>query len=220
MRSNLSRFARVFTLFGLLFLPASAFAQIPPAPQTIPSHFEIPAATAECAPEVCQWWEKLRQAGRTATAAQLRKEEAFKADAELRYQTNNKKFLLSDDDRAKLTDDVVHTGRDYLAVLHSAPGDSPRIPLTDSKLRPVVVRRIKALYTEEARQNKIQGNVLLSAVFQADGTVSTLRVVRGLPDGLTETAIEAAKQILFLPAVKDGTFVSVRLNIEFSFSLY
>jgi outer membrane biosynthesis protein TonB len=44
--------------------------------------------------------------------------------------------------------------------------------------------------------------------------------VRQLPDGLTEEAIKALRQIRFRPATKNGTPVSVRMNIEFSFTIF
>lgn len=92
-------------------------------------------------------------------------------------------------------------------------------PMTAS-LRPTILYREKAKYTEEARQNKIQGTVVLQVVFHANGSITEVKVVRGLPDGLTEKAIEAARKIRFNPAVKNGTPVSVRGTLEFSFNLY
>ncbi len=87
-------------------------------------------------------------------------------------------------------------------------------------LRPTILYKEKAKYTEEARQNKVQGTVVLNVVFTGDGRVTNIRVVRGLPDGLTEKAIEAAQKIRFRPAVKNGSPVSVRGNLEFTFNLY
>lgn len=92
-------------------------------------------------------------------------------------------------------------------------------PMTAS-LKPTILYKERAKYTEEARQNKIQGAVVLSLVFNANGSISEIRVVRGLPDGLTEKAIEAARKIRFNPAVKNGTPVSVRGTLEFNFNLY
>lgn len=89
-----------------------------------------------------------------------------------------------------------------------------------ASLRPTILYKEKAKYTEEARQNKIQGTVVLNVVFTADGRITNIRVVRGLPDGLTEKAIEAAQRIRFNPAVKAGVPVSVRGNLEFTFNLY
>lgn len=86
--------------------------------------------------------------------------------------------------------------------------------------KPTILSREKARYTEEARQNKVQGTVVLSVIFQADGRITNIRTIRGLPDGLTEKAIEAAQKIRFQPATKNGQAVSVRGNLEFTFNLY
>ena len=92
-------------------------------------------------------------------------------------------------------------------------------PMTAS-LRPTILYREKAKYTEEARQNKVQGTVMLQVVFHVNGSITDIKVIRGLPDGLTEKAIEAAKKIRFNPAVKNGSPVSVRGQLEFNFNLY
>ncbi len=86
-------------------------------------------------------------------------------------------------------------------------------------LRPSIIYQEKAKYTEMARQYYVQGTVIISVIFGANGRLSDPKVKRGLPLGLTETAIEAAEKIRFTPAMKDGKPVSVRLAIEFTFNL-
>ena len=100
------------------------------------------------------------------------------------------------------------------------PYGSGNIRAMGPNLRPIILYREKAKYTEEARQNRIQGTVMLNIVFGADGVVHNIRVVRGLPMGLTETAIEAAQRIRFHPATENGKAVSVSATLEFSFALY
>jgi len=75
-------------------------------------------------------------------------------------------------------------------------------------------------YSEEARRNQITGRVLLRAVFASSGEVVDIRAVDTLPFGLTEKAIAAARQIKFLPAMKNGHAVSVYMNLEYNFNLY
>jgi TonB family protein len=87
-------------------------------------------------------------------------------------------------------------------------------------MRPIVTTRDKAKYTEIARQNRIYGVVVLSVIFAADGTLNRARVLRPLPFGLTGQALLAVEKIRFTPALKDGQPVSVRGNLEYSFSLY
>ena len=85
--------------------------------------------------------------------------------------------------------------------------------------RPQIVGRPTPGYTEEARRAQVEGAVRLSVVLGADGTVSEIRVVHGLGYGLDERAIEAARQLRFVPAQKDGHKVSVRVFLEFKFTL-
>jgi TonB family protein len=94
------------------------------------------------------------------------------------------------------------------------------IPVMGPELRPTILYREKAKYTEEARQHKVEGTVVLTVVFGADGRIQDIRTVRGLPEGLTETSIEAAQKIRFHPAILNGKPVSVRATLEFSFALY
>jgi hypothetical protein len=49
--------------------------------------------------------------------------------------------------------------------------------------------------------------------------VIIVRVVRGLPYGLTEKAIEAAKKLRFTPAIIDGRSVEVEMKLVYNFSL-
>jgi TonB family protein len=88
----------------------------------------------------------------------------------------------------------------------------------NSKAR--VLSKPEPQYTEEARKNQITGTVVLRAVFTSGGQVTNIRSVSGLPYGLTERAIAAARQIRFTPAMKDGRPVSMYIQLEYNFNLY
>ena len=98
-------------------------------------------------------------------------------------------------------------------------GGSGGIFQATASLKPTITFREKARYTEQARQNRVQGSVLVTAIFTADGRVTAIRVTRGLPDGLNEEAIKAAQKIRFTPAMKNGQPVAVRMQMEFTFNL-
>jgi TonB family protein len=88
----------------------------------------------------------------------------------------------------------------------------------NSKAR--ILSRPEPQYTEEARKNQVSGTVVLRAVFSSSGQVTNIRTVSGLPHGLTERAMAAARQIRFSPATKDGRPVSQYIQIEYNFNLY
>lgn len=75
-------------------------------------------------------------------------------------------------------------------------------------------------YTEEARRNQITGTVMLRVVFSSSGEIVQIRALRTLPFGLTERAIEAARQIKFVPATRGGRPVSMHMQLEYNFNLY
>jgi TonB family protein len=89
-----------------------------------------------------------------------------------------------------------------------------------------VTTRVKVLskpepgYTDQARSAGISGTVILRAVFSATGTVDHILVIRSLPGGLTEQAIQAAKKIKFMPATKDGKMVSMLMELQYNFSVF
>jgi len=72
-------------------------------------------------------------------------------------------------------------------------------------------------YSAEGRTLRLEGDVVLDLVFQADGTVQVNRVISGLGHGLDEAAERAARQIKFKPAKRDGQPVDfpARVRIEF-----
>src|SRR5215211_7406071 len=79
----------------------------------------------------------------------------------------------------------------------------------------------KAVYTDRARKKKVHGSVRLKILLGADGQVGTVTVehIKGWKKmqkyGLTDNAINAAKQIRFTPKVVNGTPVSVLVTREY-----
>jgi len=60
----------------------------------------------------------------------------------------------------------------------------------------------------------------LSVIFASDGRIIIEKVIQGLPNGLTDNAIAAAKKIRFNPATKDGKPINLRSALEYSFDTY
>jgi periplasmic protein TonB len=98
-------------------------------------------------------------------------------------------------------------------------GDERIYPPGQGVKSPQILSKTKPKYTEEARRDKIQGVVTLTAIFRKDGTIADIRVTRGLGYGLDEEAMKAAALIKFIPGRKDGNSVNVRAKLEFTFSL-
>jgi TonB family protein len=74
-------------------------------------------------------------------------------------------------------------------------------------------------YTPEAKQLKVQGDVVLRVTFTASGHVVVQGLVHGLGHGLDEEARRVAAQIRFRPATRNGQAVDLTTNITISFQL-
>jgi TonB family protein len=75
------------------------------------------------------------------------------------------------------------------------------------------------IYTEEARNLKLEGEVLLEVQFLANGQLHVNRVVRGLGHGLDEAAIAAANKMHFKPAQRTGQAVDSTAVVHVVFQL-
>jgi len=105
-----------------------------------------------------------------------------------------------------------------------ASADVPA-PMAHSHVEEAAARAIPAeilskpvpAYTAEAKNLRIEGEVLLEVVLGASGNLRVVRVVRGLGHGLDDNAVKAAQQIHFKPATRDGqpTDSTVVLHIIF-----
>lgn len=75
-------------------------------------------------------------------------------------------------------------------------------------------------YTEDARRSFVEGSVELLVIFNANGTIGGVFVVKPLPAGLSASAMAAARQIRFEPAVRNGKPVTIVKRIVYSFKFY
>ena len=84
---------------------------------------------------------------------------------------------------------------------------------------PTLVREVRPIYTDEARRQRIEGDVILDIVVRSDGSVGSIRVKRSLGGGLDQRAIDAVRQWRFNPAKRHGTPVDVAVEVAVEFKL-
>lgn len=83
-----------------------------------------------------------------------------------------------------------------------------------------ILSKPRPAYTDLARFYAVQGTVIAKVTFLATGEVGSIELVKKLPFGLADQAIDAARRIRFTPPFVDGKAVNVVKVIEFSFTIY
>lgn len=84
---------------------------------------------------------------------------------------------------------------------------------------PVKISAPQPQYTEIARKARIQGVVIVQAIINKQGEVTNVKVLKGLPMGLSEEAVKAIKRWTFKPATLNGKPVDVYYNLTVNFRL-
>jgi len=84
---------------------------------------------------------------------------------------------------------------------------------------PRVIYKVEPQYTEQARDARLQGTVILFVVVTSDGRPTELKVLRPLGLGLDEAALECVRRWKFNPGLKEGVPVPVQATIEVNFRL-
>jgi TonB family protein len=75
-------------------------------------------------------------------------------------------------------------------------------------------------FSQAARKAKFQGVVSLNVVIDTSGTISDMKIERGLGLGLDEQAFDCLKKWRFTPATHNGEPVNMRMHVEIDFHLY
>jgi periplasmic protein TonB len=84
---------------------------------------------------------------------------------------------------------------------------------------PVKINAPQPKYPEAARRAKMQGVVVLECTISKQGNVEDVKVLRGLPLGLTESAVDAVNKWKFKPSTLNGRPVEVIYVLTVRFTL-
>jgi protein TonB len=91
-----------------------------------------------------------------------------------------------------------------------------RVPITSGDQ--VVSHEVEPSYPYLAKQQKVQGSVLLRALVSKSGDIQDLQVLKG-PTMLAEAARDAVKQWRFKPYYQDGQPVETEAQIRVNFTI-
>ena len=88
-----------------------------------------------------------------------------------------------------------------------------------SDKEPVVKKSVNPVYPEEAKAKGMEGKVYISILVDTGGKVKEAKVLKSDNPVFDTPAMDAARQWLFSPAIKDGKAVEAWLTMPFMFKL-
>ncbi len=108
-----------------------------------------------------------------------------------------------------------------IGIPEAPPEPAPDGPIyvTGDVQKPEKVSSPAPQYTEIARKARIQGVVILQSIIDEQGNVTEVSILKGLPMGLSESAMDAVRQWKFKPATLNGKPVAVYFNLTVNFQL-
>ncbi|HKR00875.1 MAG TPA: TonB family protein [Pyrinomonadaceae bacterium] len=142
------------------------------------------------------------------------------ADSADKYLALSSKLSRS---KAEEWNDRAELLRDYAQLSGASEATGPSFKVYSTRevtTKARILFRQEPMYTEDARKHSVSGTVVLRAVLAFDGRVRGIRVVSGLPYGLTSASIKSARRIKFEPATIDGQPVSQYIQIEYNFNIF
>ena len=116
------------------------------------------------------------------------------------------------------------TGGNEAPVAPPPPPPPPPVPSGPMRVggavkAPIVANRAQPEYTEAARKARIAGTVIVEAIIDKNGNVDQVRLVKGLPMGLSEQAMNAVRKWKFKPGTMNGQNVDTIFNLTVTFQL-
>ena len=104
------------------------------------------------------------------------------------------------------------------AVPKFVPVTPQRVRISQGVTKGLLIQKVEPTYPTLARAARVQGEVILSAVIDANGQITNLQLVSGHPM-LVPNAIAAVKLWRYKPYLLNGAPVEVETTITVIFSL-
>lgn len=109
-----------------------------------------------------------------------------------------------------------------LKSLYSSESGSVSASLVDGAqvtTRAKLLSDHKVTYPEEAKENSVEGPVVMDLVIDSNGKVVDAKLIKGPGHGLNEAALAATSKFVFSPAMMGDKAVSVRIRYTYRFVL-
>ena len=121
---------------------------------------------------------------------------------------------LTSDDQPASGADALNSGLVQASSQPAAPVS--KLAVGGDVKQAVLISSVPPMYPAMARTQRVSGSVVVDALIEPNGRVSTMKVVSG-PPTLQQAAMDAIKQWKYRPATLDGSPVAMHLTVTIQF---
>jgi TonB family protein len=97
------------------------------------------------------------------------------------------------------------------------PDAGSKEPSSENLSAPTAARKVDPAYPQELMRQNVGGTVILYGIIHTDGSVGSVRVLRGVDQRIDQFASEAISKWQFQPATKNGAPVDVEATFSIPF---
>jgi|GEM_PF-6295548 TonB family protein len=126
------------------------------------------------------------------------------------------KKIIETDDANKVTEIDINTSFEDSVIQNN---DNDNIIYTVYETAPKLLNSLEVVYPEMAKKMGIEGNVFLRMIVEKDGSVSSVEILKSDNMILNESAVSAAKNLLFSPAMTRDMPVRCVITLPIIFRL-
>jgi TonB family protein len=105
-----------------------------------------------------------------------------------------------------------------VGVVSNTPGNATRVRVSAGVSQGLVLTKVQPQYPQDAKDQHIQGVVVLKVIVDKEGNVSNIQLISGHPQ-LAPAALEAVKQWKYRPYLLNGNPVEVDTQVQVNFTL-
>jgi TonB family protein len=125
-------------------------------------------------------------------------------------------LVLNNEDAPESNAEALNAGLVGNSNQPSAP--AAPLPVGGDVKQAKLISSVPPVYPTLAKNQRVSGNVLIDALIDANGRVTTMKIVSG-PTLLQQSAMDALKQWKYQPASLDGKPVAMHLTVTIQFRL-
>lgn len=154
----------------------------------------------------------------TACQTEVKKAETIENTSEATSETEKTSEMQSEQEFTAQAGTVDSTTGDTNQEVFVVVENPPTFPGGDDARIKFMVENIK--YPQEAREKGIQGTVFVTYVVEKDGTITNVKVLRGIGGGCDEEAVRVIESMpRWIPGKQRGEAVRVQFNMPVRFAL-